>query len=693
MKNCANLMLIFVFLLSASTASVAPETKSRPDSKMVIESRWTGTVRMEQRQNTVLGPVEMQISATFSGAIPTLHRDVETTDLNFTDDKGTGTVRIHKEAIVEGRKVGETNCTGSGQTELHEVVVDEIEKTYKIDVVGPPCVGEDVDLINGIRSPYGPEVHSIVVPDQPLRDPDVLAGTHTETVEHPGVTTATTTYTWNLVRGKPTDLELIVTPTCFKSSVQNCSYETWLPEPGRIELTEGSVMNISLKLQGKNGRPLTKKAKAFELRLLNTSTEPGITINAPLSPSNDQLPDLRFLPQPNGVPSDKFQSIKINCPNSGCSTADVKIGSYDGGGWTMLTAEAILKNEPPVAGNLMVSGGKVEIPIPERDPVKKIATAWLTANGNPNEMDDKEDSPGNTPGDGLTAYEEYRGVVSEGAFHRLDPTKKELGVRMKRTEFSLFLDGISLFESATGIKPIRFDESEIAQDRRLNKNASSAHDYDQFAENLEKGSLPSDAVGENQPTNVTAKLPAQSDHVIIDIDKIKQQYQSQAANLMAANRRLGTNLRMPYTEAEDIANTVAHELAHGVNVNHHGMPTIEPDRSVPQQSVDIYHIFAEDGTEITDQFRGQTISGIGKAHNDESGDLTCIMAYTSLYNWAFRVGNDGSLNFYKVKLLPVGKKMCRAKTGTGINDNNKYFGDAAPGINFGNCISQIKLRP
>ena len=36
-------------------------------------------------------------------------------------------------------------------------------------------------------------------------------------------------------------------------------------------------------------------------------------------------------------------------------------------------------------------------------------------NGNPGEMDDEETTPGNSNnGDGLSAYEEYRGLISEG---------------------------------------------------------------------------------------------------------------------------------------------------------------------------------------------------------------------------------------------------------------------------------------
>jgi hypothetical protein len=170
--------------------------------------------------------------------------------------------------------------------------------------------------------------------------------------------------------------------------------------------------------------------------------------------------------------------------------------------------------------------------------------------------------------------------------------------------------------------------------------------------------------------------------VVIDVDQINTRYTAQARSAASAG------LRMPYTIAESIANTVAHELAHGINVNHHGRPLAVPDFEVPAKSVDIYHVFASDGSEISD--RPFTISGgIGRAGNDESGDLSCIMAYTSQYQWAFRLGPNGSLNYHAVPLLPVGKTLCRSNKGTGINANNRFFGDAT----YGDCMSQIRLRP
>ncbi|MBL0130435.1 MAG: hypothetical protein IPP43_04345 [Chitinophagaceae bacterium] len=59
--------------------------------------------------------------------------------------------------------------------------------------------------------------------------------------------------------------------------------------------------------------------------------------------------------QPNGEISDNFQSITIRCPG-GCITGAVKIGSYDGGGWTTLRAVAVMEDDTRIVGQLLVTG-------------------------------------------------------------------------------------------------------------------------------------------------------------------------------------------------------------------------------------------------------------------------------------------------------------------------------------------------
>ena len=494
-------------------------------SKRVFEERrWTGTVTLDEKYTGITGTSERHVTATFNNALPTLHRDETGIDPDdptavdhFTDNKGTGSETYHGETIIGGKKVIEADCSGSGQAELHQVDIND--EDYHIGVTGPISTCTGFNLLDGAISSE-PYTTGIDVSDRTGIRRDILSGTKTTTSDI-GVGTVTRTITWHLTKSTVGDVELIVTPE---------NYDSWLPEPGKNENMVGSVMNVSLKLQARGGGTTTRKAKAFELKLSNTSKEPGITINFPIAPWDDPMPDVRFLIQPNAGVEEEFQLMTITCPG-GCQTAQAKIGSYDGGGWTTLTVEAILQDDSRIPGMLFISGGERDIRIPKRDPNSKIAKAWLTDHGNPGETDDKETSKGNGyKGDGLTAYEEYRGVISEAEFGnrhpnkfgRLNPNKKELGVKIKRAELSLFAEAFQMFENAGDLKIIRFYENEISSNRRLNKNALSAHDYDQFVLRVEKRNLPSGTIG---MCYRGPGIPAVVDPVVFDWSRIQAAYQ------------------------------------------------------------------------------------------------------------------------------------------------------------------------
>ena len=600
-----------------------------------------------------------------------MYRDDEITELDFTDDKGTGSHKVHSEVTdITGKKcIGD--CEGSGKSELHSVVIREWDNTYDIEVIFPNCVGTGNCKEDGI---YEADPLGVTVSNHPLgTNKDVLTGTKSVTAELPGgLGTATSTFSWHFVRSK-NQVELIVTPQ---------EYDSWMPEPGKNELTAGKIMNIDLKLVTGSGLSLKTKAKSFELHLSNTSEEPGMTLNAPQEPISD-LPDLGFMPP--GAPQigGAAQEITVPCPG-GCNTASVKLGSFDGGGWTTLTATAILEDGTRVEGHLITSGGVTEIPIPKRDPNLKIASAWLQANGDPGEMDDKETSKDNPHnGDGLTAYEEYRGVISEGKFKRLDPQKKELGVWMNRAEYPLFEIGLDWFENASEVKVIKFFNNEIGPDRKLNKNAGSAHSYDQYALRLLKGHVRKNVLGRTEPG---PGIPSAVKRVIIDYNQIVSMQQK------TEREALQQHVQLPYSLPEMIAKTVAHELGHGVNIWHHGDGEIKTSKIRIEKDMPVHIYYPRGSAEITD--RPYTIEGvIGDLFNQESGDIFCLMNYNPCYDWSQKIGNNGTYYFI-VPLMPIGNQFCDSTAGTDINEPIKgailYFGDCLPGR--GNCLEKIKLR-
>ncbi|HET9826059.1 MAG TPA: hypothetical protein VFP87_12045, partial [Chitinophagaceae bacterium] len=449
------LFIAAFFLLSNTKKNIdkAPTCTVEP-------GRWTGTVTMEQTTifpgPDMVGRSDKKIFCSFVDALPTMYRDLDESAYKPSDNKGKGSYTLHSEVTLVGQK-GVTDCKGTGEAELHAVTINESDHTYDIEVIGPGCSGTTTAADGGTQA-YGPDTDDDITITHALPDPNIdsLVGSTAATAKDPsGLSTTTTTISWRLRRSPPEDVELIVTPEGYDKAGVKMNYDDWLPEPGINEMFKGSVMTINLKLQGKNGKPLKVKAESFELQLNNTSREPGITINYPSEPGPKQLPDLRFLMLPNIESEDEDQFISVGSPDG--ITGKTYIGSYDGGGWTTLTVEAILKDghHTHIRGKLLVSNGQTDIPIPKRKANAKIAEAWLKKYNNPGEMDDREQSNGNgNDGDGLTAYEEYRGVVAEGQYKRLDPTKKEVGIVAREKDLSLFDEGIELFKSASDLLPV-----------------------------------------------------------------------------------------------------------------------------------------------------------------------------------------------------------------------------------------------
>ncbi|MEP6617516.1 MAG: hypothetical protein ABJA57_13090 [Ginsengibacter sp.] len=662
-----------------------------------FEDRWTGELTLDETiiyANALYnGKVVKHIHVSFSDVLPTMYREEENsnldpTDLNFTNNKGTGNYTFNGETTrIDGQKCT-LDCSGAGVAELHAVVINEDANTYDIEAIAPACKGTK-SCTGEEDKEYEDQDNEIIVSNKHMVGSDMISGTETTSSDLPGgLGTATKTIRWHLIRSTTPDVELIVTPK---------DYDNWLPEPGMNEMMKGKVMTIDLKLQGKNGKPLKVKAESFELHLSNTSIEPGITINYPITPDPKQLPDLRFILLPNIESIDEDQFVSTGSPDG--TTGKAFIASYDGGGWATLNVEAILKdkNKTHIKGHLLVSGGDVDILIPKRTPGLKIALAWAKTNGNPQDLDDKETSVGNkNNGDGLTAYEEYRGVISEGKYKRLDPNKKEVGIDIIKDDLSFFSEGIKWFGNATGLAPIIFfeDIDEIDLDRRINKNALTNHDYNQYALRLYKSIIPGRDKKYKIDLNETGSagkayggpgIPAKVNAVVINyvalVDALK--------DWTGFAKRI--NVPMPFTIEQFVARITAHELGHGVNCWHHGLSKEVPDYTSPVNDPNLVRIYSYDFTPIYD--RPYSINGPEKKGNQESGDIFCIMAYYPYCKWAYSENYDNK-DYYMVPIIPISiGKMCNSIDGKAFNKkdaagNNHYFGDA----NKGNCLSQIKLR-
>lgn len=267
---------------------------------------------------------------------------------------------------------------------------------------------------------------------------------------------------------------------------------------------------------------------------------------------------------------------------------------------------------------------------------------------------------------------------------------------MKNAMGSEARGGFALFERASRIRVVEAMPEELPESRRANGNSGHGFRGEQYALWLKGGSLGGSVAGENRPAAVHDKTPRKSEEVIVDLGFIAAQFEGQSAAAKAAD------VAMPYTLQQDIDNTIAHELAHGIGAPHHGKETEWfGKREVTERMVD-YHAYDIDGSALPRPFK---IDGrIGRPGNDASGDTRCIMCYTNYYTWAVVGPESGPYDFHYVGPQPVGDRFCTSPAGTGYNAPHRlangkeapgYFGDArgqGEGEPVGNCLGATQVR-
>jgi hypothetical protein len=598
-----------------------------------VEGTWSGTMSMDQVWSGITGSFEKHVRLTIKNNVV------------------TGTVEGWDKTVINGKHYGTCTISGNGTGELWRVAFNA-DGTYDIEAISPKYTCGTPD-----EATLGLDAHSIPIPS----NRNLLSGTKTNlSDDYLGKGSSTTT--WNLTRS--VEAYLIVKPE---------KYDTWLPEPGKDEFTQGNTLMVRLEIQGPNGQPSKIKAKKIELKLEGTSQEPGFTLNQPAFPTVD-FPDIGFLPGVKTPATPMVQSLEIEC---NCNLAYATLAAFDGGAYTTLTAEALLEGDIRVQGTLLVPGGIEKIPIPKRDSGSNIGSYWWKQyNRRLGDGVDNESSKWNEKdGDGLSAYEEYRGVISKGKFRRLNPLKKEVGIWLTLADYDLFFKGFQKFDAASEIEPVPFIDNEIFVDRKLNRNFKTSNVYEQYAIRMSTGALNDGVAGKA----VNYGGPKFTRVIIIDWKQIQTLYPEIQRDALPA--------RLPYTVQDLLAKTVAHELAHGLNVPHHGEQAyIKSPDTIRAGGRQVYISAGPTGPEITT--RPFFISSIGSEGNQSSGNPACIMAYASFYKWAV-TDLAGVRYYYKVPVLPLGNIFCNDDSGKGINDTQFYFGKASNG----NCLSRFNLKP
>ncbi len=492
------------------------------------------------------------------------------------------------------------------------------------------------------------------------------------------------TLSWTLEPDDPSDEQLIV-------EVDN--YDKWLPEAAADESSIGNTVTLRATVVSKSGGAPEHQAVRFRWEFSDVSREPGIALNLPLT-GGKTTPDLIFTATAKTpgaiVINDGLGLEQVGAPTISATAA---VAARDWGAYGTVAVLATLDNGRVLRGHFKGSES-YDVRLPKRSSLSCIGDAWKQAKTfSGGDLDDLDEQEGNThEGDGLTAYEEYRGMIVDGKHTRLsdalDPMKKDLVVAHDLG--AMGHSGVALFEQASGIHVIELLPDALPTTRLVNVNRLTASGGEQYGLNMHKGPVEKDASGENRPAALHGKTPKKSLEVVINVDGSTKAFALQSAPYKAGG------IPMPYTLEEDLSNTIAHEVAHGVGAPHHGQETEFFDKRVVTVEMRDWRVVGEDGFYLVPTVETPVaINGmIGRPGNEASGNVNCIMTYTHLYQWTAIGRLGGPYRYFAVPLQPVGKIFCRSPDATGYNLQHSVGdkGAVVPGF-FGNAETQGEKAP
>jgi hypothetical protein len=519
----------------------------------------------------------------------------------------------------------------------------------------------------------------------PFTDPEVLEGTF----DCPGSSMAFVGIRaeWSFT-GELGDAILEITPSG--------GYKKWRPTADRNG-GDGEPVEFTATLKTRDGGVPNYHIKELEWELMETSAEPGFTINWPQRPGKNE-PDLYFKDLPATTPGavrravgETGQKVIVTYSDDGKLSDSISVHPRDWGGWSTLQVTAVLNDDRRVRGRL-AGASEDGARLPDRDPGRYIARSWLSDKGiSDGDRSDLEDQPkgDSNKGDGLTLYEEYRGFYKDGERVEGDPKLKDMFIVNEGGAAGTA--GIALFQRITGLwvhgtlKPEETDASRV-----VNHNASGS-----------------------------PRLGPQH-AVLIKVDP-KQKGQAEA---VTANDRPGTPGKVEYVglptsfparptkspATNYAAITVAHELLHAVNVYHHGegdkvvfwsrdangrlfeQKTKEknPSGYEPVGNGIEIRTFLESGQDVTEQTR-LGFRNLGQQHGQHSGHENCVMRYDIADSYV-SITNPSHRYVHIEEIQGAG--LDNTAEGDHVNAFDwvpqSRYGKAAE--NRGNCQSQILVN-
>jgi hypothetical protein len=456
--------------------------------------------------------------------------------------------------------------------------------------------------------------------------------------------------------------------------------DSWIPEAHT-----GDKTTLTAKIYRKAGNDWLHPgpARVITFEFVQRSSEKGECLNH----GEGREPDL-FFPQALNAPrlqclddpvgqGRHFGTARTPRP---VVSEQVTVESDDYGSFGSVRATAPRCVPLDRAGN----GKLVEVPqrqadekVPRDDNDNQIADAYERREARQpkaNADDDEVPKGSGVAGDGLSAYEEYRGFLVQGRHVRSKWGQKDL--------FVFDRDGVGLgrYPQASGFACHLIREQEFSAERVVNRNGGHAHVVDQHGLRLESEDLENlhGHSGKGPPKNVEAVKVDKNDFVF---GVTRRTFNEQAFH-----------------------ETVAHELGHATGAAHHSdfvltregvFTTFYPPGQVPAGAK-----LAWAASWVLPPINGEyvehtaaTLCGeklpkiffVGTKQNRHSGNTSCLMRYKHANPETVYQGAGG---WECIDREPARELFCESRDGTGYNAGGKCAGDAVNG----NCKHQLVVN-
>lgn len=545
-----------------------------------------------------------------------------------------------------------------------------------------------------------------------------------------------TTITAILTPYDDTQYDALIIPYRASTDVKDAEYESWLP-CGRAKGADrmnstvyGNALAFKIKLIEKDNPAKDLSGTMYQVHWkLESSRNAGDYTNFPVY-AKDEQEDLRFdvAKAPKDAVVNSFSELKSG-PQQGAA-CPARVLCLDNGAYGKISAQVTI-NTP--TGPVYIDAhqeGKAEktVSIPKDDNGNKIGDKWEVDEGiyakNYAATWDVEEQPDNKHnGDGLTLYEEYRGIISNGAAKRLSGRNKDLIIcntsgQIGEQELNTFTTYTAKYGQG-GIKLSFVKQDEINTNKMLvNCNITPFNGGEQHGVLIKdyKGTV-EDALDEGGSAKALAhggdagklQSPKDLDHIWI-------------APGFLLDKQGNIKNKALYK-----INVVCHEIAHACGVTHHnGDVSVKykplPDFGLHFNNVVIYDVDAKKVITYADLQNkgatGQMCFNTGALKESESsGDATCLMAYDAAISFSYfedyfmgKYGIPKSLLMYKYPSDEFRNGFCRNKQNTDWNipANNKIvFKENVGGkevnvseevsmfgapVKGGDCISQFKIK-